>query len=216
LLKIFLRKQIEMKEFWDDRYAAEAFAYGSEPNVFFAGEIKKLAPGKLLLPAEGEGRNAVFAAMLGWEVTAVDQSISGQSKALNLANEKGVSLNYKIADLNEYLPENRHYDLVALIFAHFPSQWRPQVHQKLANALKPGGILILEAFSKDHLKYNALNPRAGGPREESLLYSAEELVSDFKELKIEMLSTEVVILNEGLFHCGESSVLRMIARMPMD
>ncbi|MCB0820734.1 MAG: class I SAM-dependent methyltransferase [Bacteroidetes bacterium] len=201
-----------MKEFWESRYSEKDYAYGKEPNEFFKKEISKIKAGKLLLPAEGEGRNAVFAASLGWDVLAVDQSYSGKEKADSLSKEQCVKIEYLVADLNEYIPDEKNFDAVALIFAHFPIQLRAQIHSKLANALKPGGILILEAFSKEHIRFNEKNPGVGGPKDESMLYSIEEMRNDFKNLNIEHLVIETATINEGIYHCGDCSVLRMIAR----
>lgn len=87
-----------MKAFWNQRYDEPEYAYGTQPNLFFKDQLDQLTPGKLLMPAEGEGRNAVYAAGKGWEVTAFDSSSSGQKKALRLAQEKKVTLNYLVAD----------------------------------------------------------------------------------------------------------------------
>lgn len=111
-----------MKEFWNTRYAAPEFAYGVEPNLFFKTQIDALPVGKILLPSEGEGRNAVYAASLGWNVTAFDYSEEGQQKALELAEKHGVTIYYTIADASEFQTDEK-FDVVALIFSHFPPQY---------------------------------------------------------------------------------------------
>lgn len=201
-----------MKEFWESRYSESSYAYGREPNTYFKDEILKLKPGKIFLPAEGEGRNAAFAASLGWDVTAVDQSIAGKEKALKLASEKNVIIKYEVADLTEYSPEKESFDAAALIFVHVPAPLRNAMHSKIIDSLKPDGILILEAFSKEQILFNTKNPDCGGPKAIDMLFSADELRSDFGKLKIEMLEVETVSLHEGLYHCGDCSVIRMIAR----
>ena len=111
-----------MKQFWDERYSSKAYAYGTEPNAFFKEKLSIIPPGKLLLPAEGEGRNAVFAAMQGWEVTAFDQSKEGKRKALLLAGEKGVKLDYLVGTLEDMAFEAESFDAIGLVYAHFPAE----------------------------------------------------------------------------------------------
>ncbi|MCB9195426.1 MAG: class I SAM-dependent methyltransferase [Flavobacteriales bacterium] len=200
-----------MKQFWDDRYSEESYAYGDTPNEFFKEQLTKLSTGRLLLPAEGEGRNAVFAAKQGWNVIAFDQSESGKKKALKLAAKNHVSINYDIHDLLHLDYALESFDAIALIYVHMPPSIRMQVHQGLCKLLKSGGKLILEGFSKDHLKYNSVNPKAGGPQNLELLFSYDELKSDFCDMDIQSLEEEITHLQEGLYHVGESAVVRMVA-----
>jgi len=93
----------QMSQFWDERYGTENYVYGKEPNAFFSAQMERTEPGNMLLPGEGEGRNAVYAALKGWKVEAFDQSRVGQSKALNLASEMGVEINYKVCRLEDLL-----------------------------------------------------------------------------------------------------------------
>jgi hypothetical protein len=201
-----------MKEFWDQRYGAEEYAYGVEPNQFLKEELERIKPGKALFPAEGEGRNAVFAAKLGWEVSAFDISESGKMKAEKLAGLKGVSLDYQIGSLEEMNYEKESFDLIVLIFAHFPKPIRSLIHAGLLELLKPGGMVILEGFSKAHLAFSTANPKAGGPKEISMLFSRDELMDDFASLKDIFLDEIEVFLSEGEFHQGQSSVIRMIGQ----
>lgn len=203
-----------MKEFWNSRYSATDFAYGKEPNRFFAGEILKLKPGIALFPAEGEGRNAVFAAKLGWEVTAFDISEAGKSKALRLADEQNIRIKYEVLPLEEFDSEKESFDLIVLIFAHFPSEKRKAYHRHLIQFLRPGGIIILEGFSKVHIKFNSVNEKAGGPKDESMLFSKLELMEDFEGFEFLTCKEEIVSLEEGLYHSGESGVVRLFARKP--
>jgi len=114
-----------MKNKWDERYSSSEYVYGTEPNQFFKNEIDKLAPGKILFLGEGEGRNAVYAAALGWDVDAVDSSIVGKVGA-----SKGAEINYVVADLNEYVPEPGIYDAVVIIYLHLPEQLRKKYLKK--------------------------------------------------------------------------------------
>jgi len=200
-----------MKEFWNARYGSGEYIYGTDPNVFFSKEIQKLKPGKALFPAEGEGRNAVFGAGCGWEVKAFDQSEEGKKKALQLALLKGVEIEYAVTSVEEFEAAEESFDALVLIFAHFPAGVRKEFHQKLASMLKPGGILILEGFSKQHLEFNSKNPQAGGPKDLGMLFSEEELQDDFSGFRIQFLEERIVNLNEGEFHSGESAVVRLVA-----
>jgi SAM-dependent methyltransferase len=195
----------QMSEFWNERYAVKEYVYGTDPNEFLKGHLEKLSPGRILFPAEGEGRNAVFAAQRGWEVFAFDSSSEARVKAKNLASEKEVSIKYQVESLEHvhYPPEE--FDCIALIFAHFQPDKRKSYHQKLLTFLKPKGTIILVGFSKNQIKNNS-----GGPRNIEMLFSEEELKSDFQslsELKIQELETE---LDEGTFHLGNASVIHMI------
>lgn len=193
----------KMKDMWDKRYGTEAYAYGKEPNGFFSAQLEKTAPGQMLLPGEGEGRNAVYAALNGWSVDAFDQSIAGQSKALALASEMGVGINYRVCPMEDFQFLENHYDAVGLIFFHADQAGREFLHRKVIEALKPGGSLFLEAFHKDQIKNNT-----GGPKSLELLFDEAILLSDFAPLEIQMLEKQQIILNEGPFHQGEASVIR--------
>jgi SAM-dependent methyltransferase len=195
-----------MKEMWDDRYSGETYAYGTEPNAFFRKVLDTLEPGRLLVPADGEGRNGVYAATRGWDVLAIDFSQNARRKAVELANQRKVRIHYLISDLFQYPYPHERFDAVALIFVHMPAEKRTQLHHLLLSALKPGGTLFIEAFSKKQLRY-----ASGGPRDEGLLFSSEDLKNDFEGLDIVLLSEEDVVINEGPFHQGKASVVRLIA-----
>ncbi len=199
-----------MKEHWDERYAAEEYIYGTHPNAWFAEKLSGINKGKLLLPAEGEGRNAVFAASIGWDVSAFDQSEEGRKKALKLATENSVAINYTIADLTTFNCPDTSFDAIALIFVHMPVEIRQLVHQNLIKCLKPGGYLILEAFTKKQIQNSS-----GGPKTELLLYERDYLLHDFSELEIIDFDETTTVLNEGPLHQGEAFVLRLYARKPI-
>lgn len=192
-----------MKNIWDGRYSAKEYIYGEAPNVFFKDHLQKLKPGNIILPCEGEGRNAVYAASKGWAVNAFDASHAGKIKALQLADKKGVAIDYKIEDATtaEYPPNSA--DAVAFIYAHFAPDARKNIHQKAISWLKPGGRIILEAFNTQQLQNTS-----GGPKDLSLLYTEEMLQDDFKELKIEYIETIQTVLAEGKYHQGIADIIR--------
>jgi 2-polyprenyl-3-methyl-5-hydroxy-6-metoxy-1,4-benzoquinol methylase len=201
-----------MKAFWNERYQTEEYVYGTEPNRYFQQQLDQLPPGKILLPAEGEGRNAVYAATQGWEVTAFDQSDAGKNKAEALAQSQGVSIEYLVGEFAEHQFAAGAFDAVGLVFAHFPPPQKTTYLQSLIPLLKPGGRVIAELFSKNHLALRQQNPRVGGPPVAKLLYSTAEMQEIFAELEIvELLETEVD-LSEGAFHVGRGSVVRFVGR----
>jgi len=196
-----------MKSFWNERYAAAEFVYGIAPNEYFKSALDKLPAGKLLLPCEGEGRNAVYAATQSWIVDAFDQSEAGKEKCLQLATANGVSINYQIADALQFEYGEDQYDVIALIYAHFPPTIRATIHQKCVQALKKGGIIIMEAFNPLQL-----NNASGGPKDLSMLYTPEMLQEDFSITAIEYIESLQVNLNEGAFHKGIGDVIRLMAK----
>jgi len=198
-------------EIWDKRYSTEEFVYGKDPNKHFSERLSEMQPGRILLPAEGEGRNAVYAATKGWEVYAFDQSVEGYRKALKLAAMKNVSINYNVTDASEAVYPMNHFDVIALYYAHFDSMIRRELHRKFITFLKPGGTIMLEGFSKGHLAYRKNNPNAGGPVDESLLFSTDTLKTDFDKMQITDIREIEFENNEGSLHRGLSLILRMTA-----
>ncbi len=194
-----------MKDFWNERYAAKDYAYGIEPNVFFSQQLENLPKGKILFPAEGEGRNAVYAAQKEFEVYAFDSSKEGKIKAEHLAKHKNVSLNYLISSIEETKYPQHFFDGIVLIFAHFPSKSRKEYHQKLLTYLKPNGFIIFEAFSKKQI-----HNTSGGPSNAEMLFSENEIKIEFSEINFTFLETVEVHLEEGPFHQGKASVVRFI------
>ncbi len=194
-------------EFWDIRYGNPEYAYGTEPNEYFKSFIDSNPPGKILLPGEGEGRNAVYAALKGWEVYALDQSKAGMDKAKKLAEINKVKIDYQVEDLSSFEPDMVAYDAIALVFLHLPPQIREHIHQKLSGLLKPEGLLLMEAFSKAQLGRNT-----GGPPVLDMLYDEDILRKDFGDLNILELYELIEVYNEGPYHQGEAAVIRMIAR----
>jgi len=193
-----------MSKFWDERYNIKEYLYGILPNEFFKTQISKLKAGKLLLLAEGEGRNAVYAAKQGWMVDAVDSSQQAKIKALKLADENNVTINYKVESLEDFKTVQSEYDAVGIIFVHLDNQSSKTVHARAIEALKPGGKIILQVFEKDQL-----GRKSGGPNDLELLYSLDDIKSNFNSLFTEILSKEIIFLAEG-FHSGEGIVINFV------
>jgi 2-polyprenyl-3-methyl-5-hydroxy-6-metoxy-1,4-benzoquinol methylase len=199
-------------ERWNDRYSKEEFAYGEQPNNYLKEQLEKLLPGTILFPAEGEGRNAVFAAKLSWTVSAFDISAEGKNKALRLAEINNVTIDYRVGKLQtlNYKPEQ--FDAIALIYAHFPADIKSLYHKTLDNYLRKNGVVIFEAFSKNHIDYIAKNEKVGGPKDIAMLFSIDEIKSDFANYEIIELAEKEIELSEGLFHNGKGSVIRFVGR----
>jgi SAM-dependent methyltransferase len=197
---------------WDQRYADNEFAYGEDPNNYLKQQLELLKPGKILFAAEGEGRNAVFAAKLGWTVSAFDISVEGQMKALKLAEKNHIAIDYQVGELDTLDYIESQFDVIALIYAHFPAKIKSSIHQTLDKYLSAGGIIIFEAFSKNHLDYIAKNEKMGGPKDIESLFSIDEVTADFKNYEILELQETEIDLNEGLYHKGQASVIRFVGR----
>jgi 2-polyprenyl-3-methyl-5-hydroxy-6-metoxy-1,4-benzoquinol methylase len=190
---------------WDQRYAREEYMYGKQPNEFFKDQLSNLRPGKILLPAEGEGRNAVFAAKKGWQVTAFDFSGEGKKKAEKLAKENNVEIDYRVTSIEEAGFKENTFDLIALFFVHAMN--RRINHQNLMKFVKPDGIVLLEAFSKKQI-----NNSTGGPPRIEMLFSKEDLEGDFAGLSENRIWEDETFLNEGKGHVGKADVIRLIGR----
>lgn len=197
---------------WDERYSSKEFAYGTEPNNYLREQLSQLTPGKILFPAEGEGRNAVFAATQGWQVSAFDISANGRSKGLQLAEQLGTTIDYQVGELSTMNYQEHQFDAIALIYAHFPGDIKSSIHQMLNQYLRKGGFVIFEAFSKNHLEYIARNEKVGGPKDIESLFSIEEIKADFPDYHIIELAETEIELNEGLFHNGTGSVIRFVGQ----
>lgn len=195
-----------MKEFWDERYGKDEFAYGTAPNDFFKEWIDTQKPGTILFPCEGEGRNAVYAATKGWNVFAFDYSEKGKEKAELLANSLKTNIQYEISDALYFKSEHK-FDAIVFVFAHFPESTRQNIHKRVVSMLKPGGTLVLEAFNTKQLENES-----GGPKNAELLYSTKILKDDFSEMEIHLLEHKEIQLYEGRFHDGKADVVRLIAK----
>jgi SAM-dependent methyltransferase len=205
-----MMKKPNIAQHWNERYASNEFAYGVRPNILMQEILDELTPGDILFPAEGEGRNAVYAATKGWKVKAFDVSEEGKKKAEQLAKMNNVEIQYRVGSLEELNFQINSFDCIVLVFAHFQPAYRQEFHQKIVELLKPDGRIILVGFHKENLPLRLNNPKVGGPPNIDMLFSETELNSDFQGLKRiewERIKTK---LSEGAYHQGEAEVLRMV------
>lgn len=195
---------------WDARFSNEAYMYGTQPNDFLVEMAARLpSGGRVLSIGEGEGRNGVYLASLGHRVTAVDASRVGLAKAQRLAAERGVSVETVVSDLADFTPEPAAWDAAIAIFCHLPPALRRQVHRALVESLRPGGVVLLEAYTPAQLGL-----RTGGPPVVELLYTAEALREDFAGLELQVLRELTREVREGLLHTGQSAVVQLVGRKP--
>lgn len=194
---------------WDERYSEPGFAYGTAPNEFLASVADRIPRGKILSLAEGEGRNAVYLATLGYEVTGVDGSEVGLRKALELAQERGVAITTIHADLGEFAIEPEQWDGIIACYCHVPSAIRIPLHQGAVRGLKRGGVFVLEAFSKEQLAYGT-----GGPQSLDMLMSLDELRLELAGLELVHAVQVERDVREGSRHTGLASVVQIIGIKP--
>lgn len=202
-------------EFWDERYRGEGFSFGTEPNAFLASQAHYLKPGlRVLVPGDGEGRNGVWLAQRGLIADTVDVSPVGVAKARELARARGVEINAEIADLLDWDWPRGRYDVVAALYIHFFDAGRPRMHRSMLDALKPGGIIIFEAFRIEQMEFQKLY-HSGGPRTADMLSSRAKLEADFASASILLLEEAEVELDEGHRHKGRAAVIRAVVQKPL-
>ena len=192
------------KDFWEQRYAEAGHAYGTRPNVYLTTLRDLFQPGqRVLVIGDGEGRNGVWLAQQGLNVTSVDYSATGLRKAEAMAREKNVSITTHCVDLTEWHWPEDEFDFVVIIYVHFPPEVRSRMHQAALSALKPGGQVILEAFTFEQLEHDS-----GGPPVREMLYDADLLAEDFKEGEFLELTEGHDVLEEGKYHVGKAAIVR--------
>jgi len=202
-----------LKDFWNQRYRGDEFFYGTAPNAFLASRASLFKQGqRVLAVADGEGRNGVWLARQGLDVTAVDFSPAAVEKSRKLADQNGVTVRHEIGDLFTWnWPENC-FDAVVAIFIQFVgSEQRRVLHDLMKKALKPGGLLILQGYRPKQLEY-----QTGGPSSVENLYTAETLHEEFAGMEILHLSEHDDEIYEGEGHCGKSALVDMVARRKTD
>jgi 2-polyprenyl-3-methyl-5-hydroxy-6-metoxy-1,4-benzoquinol methylase len=170
-------------DFWDERYSVSKYVYGEHPNSYLKEQLKNLPVGSILFVGEGEGRNGVYAAKLGWKVSAYDLSVEGKKKAERLARKHNVQVDYKVGELHELDYQKEQFDAIAVIFTHFHSKLRASMHTELSGYLRPGGYIIMEVFSKKQIDYQVEGDSGGGPKNIDMLYTLEDIQSDFENFK---------------------------------
>lgn len=193
---------------WNERYQNSEYVYGEHPNDFLAQHAEKLAPSSHVLSlGEGEGRNAVFLAGLGHSVLGIDLSDVGLNKAQQLASDKGVIIETQQADITQYDLGQENWDAIVSIFFHLPSELRKDVHKRMQASLRPGGIILLEAYRPEQLSY-----KTGGPPSANMMLTKDELGLDFKDMELLHLENVERYIEEGTGHVGHSATVQMIAK----
>lgn len=194
---------------WDERYSENDYAYGTQPNDFLVSVAETLPRGKVLCLAGGEGRNAVWLAQRGFDVTVVDASRVGLDKALRLAGTRGVTIDVVTADLADYVIEPSAWDLIVSIFCHLPPSLRREVHRKVVAGLKPGGVFVLEGFTLAQLSLGT-----GGPSNPELMMDLETLKAELTGLRLSHAREMERHYEEGPFHRGVSAVVQILGTTP--
>lgn len=201
----------QAREFWDGRYGDESYLFGEQPNAFLARQADRLRPGQTALAvADGEGRNGVWLARQGLTVTTTDLSPRALAKARALAERHGVSIDARLADLETWDWPSGAFDVVVGVFIQFaPPHQRDRLFGRMKQALKPGGLLLLEGYRPEQLAYGT-----GGPGQVENLYTETLLRDAFGDLEeISLLSYDAEIA-EGSGHVGLSALIDLVARKP--
>jgi len=194
---------------WDERYSDEEYAYGTEPNDFLVEAAHYLPSGRILCIGEGEGRNSVWLAEQGFQVTALDSSSVGLEKAQRLARSRSVSIETVHADLAKYSFEEESWDGIVSIFCHLPPELRKKVHRELIRALRPGGVLVLEAYTPGQLQLGT-----GGPPVREMMMELESLEAELQGLNFAHGKELERPVHEGKFHSGMGSVVQIVGIKP--
>jgi cyclopropane fatty-acyl-phospholipid synthase-like methyltransferase len=200
---------ISENERWETRFRAPGYAFGKEPNAFLKSQAHRLPRGgSALSVADGEGRNGVWLAEQGLDVTTIDFSPAGVEKARTLAAERGVKLRAELADVTTWQWPSEAYDVIAGIFIQFvtPAE-RERLFAGMKRALKRGGLLILQGYRPEQLKY-----RTGGPQNAEQLYTRGLLQSAFGDMAEIEISEHDSAISEGTSHVGMSALIDLVAK----
>ena len=192
--------------FWDERFAGDEYLYGTEPNDFLRAEVARIPKGPVVCLAEGEGRNAVFLASLGYTVTAVDFSVQGLRKAEALAKQRGVELTLVEADLASFELGVDAWTGIVSMWAHTVPAIRGRLHRDASHALRVGGAFVLEAYRPEQLAYDT-----GGPKDPAMLPSLELLYRELKPLELVVARETERDIREGTKHVGMSATVQVVA-----
>lgn len=200
-----------MHNIWDERYAGDAYHFGTEPNAFLASQHELLKPGmSCLAVADGEGRNGVWLAQRGLEVLSVDASPVALAKANNLAEQRGVQMHFELADLTRWEWGEDRFDVIVAIFIQFaPPGMRERMFADIKRSLKPGGLLLLQGYTPRQHEY-----RTGGPSQVENLYTEPMLREAFADMEILRLREHDDFISEGTGHHGMSALIDLVARKP--
>ena len=168
------------REDWNARYAGTELLWTAQPNRLFAAEVDDLPPGRALDVACGEGRNAVWLAERGWRVTAIDFSDVALAKAARLAERRGVEVEWIVGDVLAHELGRQAFDLVAVLYLQLPHAELTRVLRSAAAALAPGGTLVVIGHDTTNL-----TDGYGGPRDPSVLFTPDDVVSELGGLEVE-------------------------------
>ena len=198
-----------MKEFWEQHYSVDEYIFGTEPNVFLVSQQALLKPGmKALAVADGEGRNGVWLAKQGLDVLSVDFSENAVAKARKLAAQSGVAVATEVGDLRTWEFGANRFDAIVAIFIQFANpEERSKIFQRMKQALKPGGLLILQGYTPKQLEY-----KTGGPPVAENMYTPAMLRESFADMEILHLAEHEDFIAEGTKHYGMSALVDMVAR----
>ncbi len=196
---------------WHKRFSTEEYIYGKKPNEFVVEAKRFLPKGKILCIAEGEGRNAVYLAEQGFDVTAWDYAQAGLYKTKKLAKEKGVEVAIKLVDLADVQWQEEQWDAIVHIFGHFPKPVMKRTMDGIKKALKPGGVYICELYSNEQLVYGT-----GGPKDIEMLCEPKMLLEHFQDLFIHHFYVGEVNRNEGKLHTGKAHVVQAAFQKPLN
>lgn len=191
---------------WNERYAHPEYIFGIQPNDFLVSAAHHIPHGKVLCLGEGEGRNAVYLASLGYQVTAVDQSAMGLAKAQKLAAQQNVQIETVVADLAEFVIQPRSWQGIISIFCHLPSALWLQVFTQAAAGLVVGGVLLLEAYTPRQLEFET-----GGPKSIDMLLPLER-IQQLQGLQWQIAHETERLVVEGTSHTGHAAVVQIVAR----
>jgi SAM-dependent methyltransferase len=191
--------------FWDLRYSEAGFVYGTEPNDFLIEAVKYIPRGRVLCLAEGEGRNAVYLAEQGYEVTAVDSSAVGMKKAAQLARGRNVAIITEVVDLAEFVITPNYWDGIISIFAHLPPTLRAKVHRAAVEGLRYGGAFVLEAYTPRQLEFGT-----GGPQSLDMLMTLGSLKDELRGLDLVVAQEIERDFREGRYHKGRGAVVQIV------
>ncbi|PTL38268.1 class I SAM-dependent methyltransferase [Alkalicoccus saliphilus] len=196
------------KKMWDKNFEQNEYIYGSEPNAFIKEKAYLLkSRSRVACFAEGEGRNAVFLAELGHDVTAYDQSEVGLNKARDLAGETGVSIETVTSDLTHAVPPKEIYDAAVMVFGHVPRESQKFLVDNMLQSLKPGGLLLMEVYSEAQLQYNT-----GGPPSRELLYDPEQVLHWLRPHFCPYFYCGEADRVEGTKHTGVGHVIQVVVK----
>jgi SAM-dependent methyltransferase len=194
---------------WNERYGAPDYIFGTAPNAFLASNASRLKRGqRALCIADGEGRNSVWLAEQGLEVTAFDFSPIGVDKARKLAASRGVKVRYEVSSVYDWSWPAAAFDVVAAIFVQFADPpMRSFMFERMARALRPGGLVLVEGYTPKQLEFGT-----GGPKQVDQLYTEDLLRAAFAGMEIVELRQYEAELDEGSRHQGPSAVIDLVAR----